>query len=79
MVFQILEEAKAAGRKGVEGSEIVATVRTRWKPHFTAENIRPTLWRMADRGRLRKRGKAYYLPLSSPEGETETVGVSASH
>jgi hypothetical protein len=79
MVFMILEEAKAAGKKGVEGSEIVTAVKTRWKPEFTAENIRPTLWRMVNRGRLRKRGKSYYLPISSPEGETEAGGASVRH
>ncbi|HEY5347611.1 MAG TPA: hypothetical protein VIJ72_05420 [Rhizomicrobium sp.] len=79
MVFIILEEAKAAGKKGVEGSDIVMAVKTRWKPEFTAENIRPTLWRMVNRGRLRKRGKSYYLPISSPEGETEAGGASARH
>lgn len=80
MVFMILNEAKAEGRKGADGAEIVRIVRERWKPNFTSENIRPTLWRMAKKeGRLRKRGKIYMLPISSPEGETEAVGASARH
>ncbi|MDR3527086.1 MAG: hypothetical protein P4L57_07375 [Rhizomicrobium sp.] len=78
MVFKILEDAKEAGRKGLDSSEIVATIQRRWKPHFTADNVRPTLWRMVKKeGRLRKRGKIYSMPPSSPEGETEPVGGSA--
>lgn len=80
MVFMILEEAKAKGQKGVEGSEIVSIIKARWKPNFTAENVRPTLWRMVKKeGRLKKRGKIYSMPPSSPEGETEAVGASARH
>ena len=79
MVFTILEEAKAQGRKGPDGGEILKIVRERWKPNFTAENVRPTLWRMVKGGRLRKRGKIYSLPPSSPEGETEAVGASVRH
>ena len=80
MVFTILEEAKAAGRRGVEGAEIVSIIKARWKPHFTSENVRPTLWRMVKKeGRLRKRGKVYSLPTSSPEGETGALGAPARH
>ena len=80
LVFAILEEAKTAGRKSVEATEIVSIIKSRWKPHFTAENVRPTLWRMVKKeGRLKKRGKIYSLPISSPEGEAEAVGASASH
>jgi|SRR5215469_4143161 len=80
MVFKILEEAKAEGRRGVDSSEILATIRRRWRPQFTADQVRPTLWRMVKRdGRLKKRGKLYYLPSPSPEGETEAVGASVHH
>ena len=80
MVFTILEEAKAAGRKGADGSEILRAIQTRWRPDFTPDKVRPTLWRMVKKeGRLKKRGKIYTLPTSSPEGEAEAVGASASH
>jgi hypothetical protein len=80
MVFTILEEAKAQGRKGVDGNEILRIIRARWKPDFTADKVRPTLWRMVKKeGRLKKRGKMYSMPPSSPEGETEAVGASARH
>jgi hypothetical protein len=77
MVFTILEEAKASGRKGADSAEILSIIRERWRPEFTADNVRPTLWRMVKReGRLKKRGKIYSMPPSSPEGETEAVGAS---
>lgn len=81
MVFIILDEAKAAGRKGVDGSEILSTIKARWKPEFTADNVRPTLWRMVKKeGRLRKRGKIYSRPIvSSPEGETGALGAPVHH
>lgn len=80
MVFTIIEEAKAEGRKGADSNEIIAVIRARWRPHFTANNVRPTLWRMVKKeGRLRKRGKIYSIPTSSPEGEAEAVGASARH
>jgi len=79
MVFTMLGEAKARGLKGAESAEMLKIIRARWKPDFTAEKLRPTLWRMVQKGRLKKRGKIYRLPDSSPEGETEAVGASARH
>lgn len=43
MVFTIIEEAKAAARKGADSNEIVSVIRTRRKPHFTADNLLHTL------------------------------------
>lgn len=79
MVFTLLEEAKASGRRGLDASEILAAVQARWKPEFTGDNVRPTLWRMAKHQRLRKRGRTYSLPVSSPEGETGAVGAPVQH
>jgi hypothetical protein len=77
MVYTILEEAKAKGRKGVESAEMIRIIRERWKPEFTADNVRPTLWRMVQKQRLRKRGKIYSMPNNSPEGETGAVAAPA--
>lgn len=79
MVHTILEEAKAAGRKGVDSKEILTVIQTRWKPEFTPENVRPTLWRLVKGGRLRKRGKIYSLPINPSEGIPEAVGASGVH
>lgn len=79
MVFTILREAKAEGRKGADSAEILKIVRARWKPEFTAENVRPTLWRMVKQQRLKKRGKTYCLPVVAPQGEPEAVGASGLH
>jgi hypothetical protein len=79
MVFVILEEAKATGRAGADGSEILRVIRARWRPDFTPDKVRPTLWRMVKKeGRLKKRGKLYVLPTSSPHGETGAVAAPAS-
>jgi hypothetical protein len=79
MTVTILNEARADGRKGADGAEILRIIRERWKPDFTPDKVRPTLWRMVKGGRLKKRGKIYSLPISSPEGETEAGGASARH
>ena len=79
MVFTILAEAKAKGRKGVDSAEMLKVIKERWKPDFTAEQVRPTLWRMVKKQRLKKRGKIYCVPIVSPNGEAEAVGASARH
>ncbi len=78
MVMTILGEAKAQGRKGADSAELIRIIRERWKPKFTADNVRPTLWRMVKQGRLKKRGSLYTMPISSPEGETGAVAAPAS-
>jgi hypothetical protein len=60
MVFTILDEAKAEGRKGVDSSEMLRVIQDRWKPNFTADQVRPTLWRLVKKQKkLRKRGRLY--------------------
>jgi hypothetical protein len=60
MVFQILDEAKAEGKKGVDSSEMLKIIHARWKPEFTPDQLRPTLWRMVKKQKkLRKRGRLY--------------------
>jgi hypothetical protein len=79
MVFTILEDARAHGRKGVDSAEMLKVIKERWRPDFTAEQLRPTLWRMVKKKRLKKQGKIYCVPTVPPNGEAEAVGASARH
>jgi hypothetical protein len=48
----------------VDGQEIVSAIKARWWPSVTANDILPTLWRLATKDqRLRKEGRRYGLPI----------------
>ena len=69
---------RKGGLKGVESAEILSIIQQRWKPNYTSENVRPTLWRMVKKeGRLKKRGKIYCLPVESSQEEAGVLGTPA--
>jgi hypothetical protein len=55
----ILREAEAAGDPWREGRTIVAEIKQRWWPTVEPNDVLPTLWRLANVERLRKKGSKY--------------------
>ena len=41
---------------------IIGAIKGHWKPDIDPNNVRPTLWRLVQADRLRKRGELYELP-----------------
>jgi hypothetical protein len=42
--------------------EVIETIKVNWNESINPENVRPTLWRLVQAGRLKKRGDRYDLP-----------------
>jgi hypothetical protein len=57
MIFAALSQNGA-----LTSGEVIETIKVNWNESINPENVRPTLWRLVQAGRLKKRGDRYDLP-----------------
>jgi hypothetical protein len=68
MTATVLREARVAGnRNGLTGKEIVDEIRNRWWPGLNSQQVLPTIYQFAKRGRLIKSVDGRFRALPNDE------------